>query len=73
MPRTGTSSLRLALSHVLKGPVYHMFQVFEGGQCETDFWSKVLRNEVHSKDWKEFFEGRGFRAGVDFPTAAYYR
>ena len=50
-----------------------MGQVFEGGKCEIDFWHKAISHKVCSQDWEDFYGGRGFRAGVDFPTAAFYR
>ena len=73
LPRTGTTSLRLALSHLLNGPVHHMVEVFEKGQIEVDFWNQAMDKKLEAKDWKNFFEGRGFRCGVDNPTSAFYR
>ena len=73
LPRTGTTSLRLALSHLLNGPVHHMVEVLEKGQIEVDFWNQAMDKKLEAKDWKNFFEGRGFRCGVDNPTSAFYR
>ena len=73
LPRTGTSSLRKALSYVLNGPVHHMRNVLEGSKEENDFWNKAMEGKVGTKDWQDFFEGRGFRGGVDYPTSAFYK
>ena len=50
-----------------------MGQVFESGQIEVDFWNQAMDKKLETKDWQNFFEGRGFRCGVDFPTAAFYK
>ena len=73
LPRTGTTSLRLALSHLLNGPVHHMVEVFENDQIEVDFWNQAMDKTLEANDWKNFFEGRGFRSSVDNPTASFYR
>ena len=73
LPRTGTSSLRIALSHILKGQVHHMQQVLAGGKYEAEFWNKAMDGRVTNKDWQDFYAVRGFRAGVDYPTSAFYK
>ena len=50
-----------------------MGQVFESGQIEVDFWNQAMDQKLETKDWQNFFEGRGFRCGVDNPTSAFYR
>ena len=50
-----------------------MGQVFESGQIEVDFWNQAMDQKLETKDWKNFFEGRGFRSSVDNPTASFYR
>jgi len=72
LPRTGTASMRSALSILLKGPIYHMFEVLKGGQPEVEFWNAAGRGKKTNEEWKQFFEGRGFRAGVDFPPSLFY-
>ena len=69
LPRTGTASTRSALSILLNGPVYHMFQVFAGGSAEAEFWNGALHQTKSNEEWKQFFEGRGFRGGLDFWSA----
>eukprot|EP00095_Tigriopus_kingsejongensis_P008978 maker-scaffold334_size202906-snap-gene-1.30 protein:Tk08978 transcript:maker-scaffold334_size202906-snap-gene-1.30-mRNA-1 annotation:"sulfotransferase family" len=75
LPRTGTSSLRDALSILLDGACYHMFNVATGSEKDFHFWTKALEKgtEIPDDDWKEFLEGRGYRAGVDAPLCFYYK
>ena len=73
LPRTGTFSLQVALSHLLKGKVYHMHTVGKGSSIEYKFWNKAIDKNVTIQEWKDFLEGRGFRAGVDYPISAFYR
>merc|ERR1719330_1210164 len=49
-----------------------MFQVLKGGQPEVEFWNAAGRGKKTNEEWKQFFEGRGFRAGVDFPPSLFY-
>ena len=49
-----------------------MVETLEKGQIEVDFWNKAMDKKLETKDWKNFFEGRGFRCSVDFPSAAFY-
>ena len=72
LPRTGTLSLHVALSKLLNGPCYHMASVVEGTVEESDYWVRVLNGEASNKDWIDFLEGRGFRAGVDYPISHHF-
>ena len=50
LPRTGTKSLRVALTELLGGPCYHMFSVFESNDdSDFEFWSRAVRRNVNSK------------------------
>ena len=72
LPRTGTMSTQAALEKILNGPSYHMLQVAEGTEDDLDHWQKVLNGTVTDKEWVRLLEGRGFRAGVDFPIAHHF-
>ena len=39
----------------------------------VDFWNRAQAGKVTSNDWVAFLEGSGFRGGVDFPVALYYK
>ena len=79
LPRTGTFSTREALTELLQGPCYHMESVILGAKEEREHWHRALDDLVDSEaaltdeDWKNFIEGRGYRAGVDFPVALFYK
>ena len=41
---------------------------------EWRFWRRRLRGENASREeWREFLEGRGYVAAIDFPCALFYR
>ena len=76
LPRTGTSSLREALAILLEGPCYHMMSVFMSRAQDPDveFWNALSDGGTsHPQDWREFFNQRGFRAGVDYPVSKFYK
>ena len=50
-----------------------METVFRGGSTEYNFWNKAVDKNVTNQEWKDFLEGRGFRAGVDYPISAFYK
>lgn len=81
LPRTGTSSLREALKILLKGPCHHMISVFDEDQSEVketpeknfQFWNRAMTRKLDPSEWREFFESRGYCAGLDYPVALFYR
>ena len=76
LPRTGTASMQRALSILLNGPVYHMKEVrknFASGFNDVDFWSEACHQKKSSQEWIDFFQGRGYRAGVDRPPSLFYK
>ena len=50
-----------------------MATVFSGGSPDINFWNKAIDKNVTNQEWKDFLEGRGFRAGVDYPISAFYK
>jgi len=75
LPRTATSSLREALGLLLDGACYHMFSVFSSKATDPDvnFWNKAVKTKPRKIEWINFFEGRGYRAGVDYPVSKFYK
>ena len=73
MPRTGTASTKIALSILLNGPVYHMYEVFVRDLKDSNFWKEASQKEKSLEEWKKFFAGRGFRAAVDYPASLFYK
>ena len=73
LPRTGTNSLRIALSHLLNGPVHHMYYVIEHGHEQVPFWNDALDGKVDRTAFKNEFDNLGLRASVDYPSACFYK
>ncbi len=47
LPRTGTTSMKLALELLLGGRCYHMRDVFKSkGKADVQFWSRAIRRNV---------------------------
>lgn len=66
--RTGTMSLKLALEEIGFGPCHHMDEVIENGATQIPLW-----NAAHAgrPDFAAIYAG--YRAAVDWPTAAFWR
>lgn len=75
LPRTGTMSLHAALYQLLDGACYHMIQVVANPDNKVDIahWDKALKRKLRNSEWNDFLEGRGFRAGVDYPISMFYK
>ena len=73
LPRTGTVSLKAALSILLDGACYHLANVAASQEVDLLHWEKSITGHIRKSEWINFFEGRGFRAGVDFPVALFYK
>ncbi len=67
MARTGTSSLKAALSELGFGPCYQMRELLSHPEQVT-FWSQA--SWVKAIDWDELFQD--YQATVDFPSYRYY-
>lgn len=68
LPRTGTSSLREALQHLLGAPVYHMREAFDHPE-HAPTWVAAI--EGNPPVWDTFLSG--YAAGVDTPFSNCWR
>lgn len=68
LPRTGTSSLREALRHLLDAPIYHMSEAFDHPR-HVPTWVAAIEGEP--PEWGTFLAG--YAAGVDVPFATCWR
>src|SRR5882672_8609763 len=69
LPRTGTSSLRLALEQLLGGRCYHM-SVIPGHPFDLGTgWNGALAGDT--PDWHQVFAG--YVAAVDWPASLFWR
>eukprot|EP00092_Neocalanus_flemingeri_P058993 GFUD01070421.1.p1 GENE.GFUD01070421.1~~GFUD01070421.1.p1 ORF type:complete len:306 (+),score=77.08 GFUD01070421.1:149-1066(+) len=74
LPRTGTLSLKTALTQLYSGKCYHGVDVFAGDQEDVDVWMKAARREMKPEDWREYFGKKStYVAGVDFPFSLFYK
>ena len=65
--RTGTSSLKVALSELGFKPCYQMRELLSHPE-QVSFWLKA--SEGQGMDWSELFDD--YQATVDFPSYRYY-
>lgn len=66
--RTGTDSMREALTILGFGPCHHMSEVMASAE-QTAIWRAIARGE--RRDWETAFAG--FRSCVDWPSAFYWQ
>ena len=66
--RTGTRSLKAALQILGFTKCYHMDEVFQN-PGHSELWENAVAGTGY--DWDKLFEG--YRAGVDWPVAAFWR
>ena len=65
--RTGTYSLKLALTQLGLGPCHHMEEVLHHLPVQLPLWQAALQGKA---DWAAIYEGYG--SAVDWPTAAFF-
>jgi hypothetical protein len=68
LPRTGTSSLKVALERLGFGPCYHMTEIHEHPD-QVDRWLTAA-SDVPA-DWDRVFDG--YRSSQDWPAAHFWR
>ena len=73
LPRTGTLSLKTALTQLYSGRCYHMMDVFAGDQEDVAVWVKAAKGEMKPQDWRDYFEKKNYMTGVDFPFSLFYK
>jgi len=73
LPRTGTNSTKVALEILLKGPVYHMYEVIFSGNRDIDFWNELCKNPKTSEEWQKFYGNNGYKGAVDYPSVLFYK
>jgi hypothetical protein len=66
--RTGTNTLKLALTQLGYGPCHHMFEVRDNPH-QVPLWGAAAAGK--QADWDEVF--KGYASQVDWPGARYWR
>ena len=69
LPRTGTTTLKSALTHLLEGPCHHMSEVFNN--YKTDVPAFTAAAEGYKSHWDTIYTK--YRAAVDWPTAVFWK
>ena len=67
LPRTGTTSLKIALQILLNGRCYHMAETHEHPE-HAEYWRAAGKGEP--VDWEKLFSG--YSAAVDTPTCHFW-
>lgn len=73
LPRTGTLSMKSALTILLKGKCYHMAEVLKGDQEDLDIWLNGFKGENTPQQWRDFFKKKGYVSGVDYPISLQWK
>lgn len=68
LPRTGTTTLMVALETLGFAPCYHMRNLLGDLEGELPLWEAVTEG---NRDWERIFKGA--RSTCDWPTARYWR
>jgi hypothetical protein len=66
--RTGTYSLKHAITQLGLGPCYHMDEVRQNQAERVPHWTAALKGRA---DWDAVF--KGYQSAVDWPTAGFFR
>ncbi len=66
--RTGTYSLKLALTQLGHGPCHHMEDVIHNMPQQVPLWAAAVRG---NPDWEAIY--KGYNSAVDWPTAGFFR
>jgi hypothetical protein len=69
-PRTGTSSMKVALDRLGFGPCLHMFEVM-GSPDLSRRWGAIADRPAAEVDWPDLMAG--WRSSVDWPAAFFWR
>lgn len=70
LPRTGTSSLKIALEKLLPGRCQHMIDVL---QSPDHYINNVLLENTSDESFKDYFVKQNFVAAVDIPFILVYK
>ena len=66
--RTGTYSLKQALTQLGLGPCHHMEEVMHHMPVQLPLWQAAVNG---SADWVAIYQG--YESAVDWPTAGFFR
>ena len=67
------TSLQQALEILLEGACYNIKDCESDSLIEKLHWKKAAQNNLSDNEWINFLEGRGYRSGIGYPIALFYR
>ena len=73
LSRTGTLSLKAALTELLHGRCAHGIDTLAGDQEDIDVVVKATAGEMEPEDWRNYFLGKKYVAAVDIPFNINYK
>ena len=73
LSRTGTLSLKAALTELLGGKCFHGIDIGVGHQEDIDVVVKATAGEMRPEDWKNYLLGNNYVAAVDMPVHIHYK
>ena len=68
LPRTGTTSLKAALEHLLGEPCYHMFELINAREAGMLWWQALLGDNDALASALD-----GYGAAIDWPASLFWR
>lgn len=75
LSRTGTSSLKAALSQLLPGRTYHAMDLLQDINTKDTFrfWKALSEDSATNEDIRQFFPSRQYSAVCDIPCLQYWK
>ena len=73
LSRTGTLSLKAALTELLGGRCYHGIDLLGGDQEDLDVAVRATFGRMEPDDWRSYLLGKNYVAAVDVPVNLRYK
>lgn len=71
--RTGSLSMKAALTHLLQAKCFHNTDVLAGNQEDVDVCLKAVAGDMKPENWKTYLLSRNYAAALDFPINMFYK
>ena len=73
LSRTGTYSMKAALTELLGVRCYHGTDMYGGDQEDLDMTVRATDGRMTAEDWRRYFTSKGYGATMDFPIYFFYK
>lgn len=71
--RTGSLSMKAALTHLLKAKCFHNTDMMAGDQEDVDICLKAVAGNMKPEDWRNYLLSRKYASALDFPINMFYK